>query len=105
MLAILRKASNSFAIKILMVVLLFTFVLWGVGDMLRSGPSNYVLKVGDTKISDAEFGNLYREQLAVIQQQFGHEFTKEELNDPQLKQVVVNQIVNRLLQKKLAKDM
>jgi peptidyl-prolyl cis-trans isomerase D len=105
MLATLRKSSKSIVIKILMVILLFTFVLWGVGDMLRSGHGSYVLKVGDYKVNEVEFNNLYREQLAVIQQQFGHEFTKEELNDPQLKKAVINQVINRLLQRQLAYDM
>lgn len=105
MLATLRKSANSFVIKILMVVLLFSFVLWGVGDMLRTGGGSSVLKVADLKVGEAEFNSLYREQVAIVQQQFGHEFTKEELNDPQLKHLITNQIVNRLLQKQLAADM
>lgn len=105
MLATLRKSANSFVIKILMTILLFSFVLWGVGDMLRTGSGNSILKVADMKVNEVEFNNLYREQIAIIQQQFGHEFTKEELNDPQLKHLITNQIVNRLIHKKLAADM
>ncbi len=88
-----------------MIVLLFSFVVWGVGDMLRTNSGGSIIKVGDTKINEIEFNNLYREQIAGVQQQFGHEFTKEEMNDPQLKQLIVNQLVNTLLQKQLAKDM
>ncbi|MDF3048149.1 MAG: parvulin-like peptidyl-prolyl isomerase [Candidatus Midichloriaceae bacterium] len=105
MLASFRKLSNSLIIKVLMVVLLFSFALWGVGDMLRTNSGNNIIRVGDVKINEIEFNNLYREQIASVQQQFGHEFTKAEMNDPQLKQLIVNQLVNMLLQKQIAKDM
>ncbi len=105
MLATLRKSANSFVIKLLMVILLFSFVLWGVGDMLRSGGNTSVLKIADLKVNEAEFNNLYQEQIAIIKQQFSHEFTKEELNDNQFKALITNQIVNRLLQRQIAADM
>ncbi len=70
MLASFRKVSNSLIIKALMIVLLFSFVVWGVGDMLRTNSGGSIIKVGDTKINEIEFNNLYREQIAGVQQQW-----------------------------------
>lgn len=54
MLASMRKGASSFLSKALMLFLVMTFAVWGIGDMLRQN-SGAVVTVGDVKVSPAEF--------------------------------------------------
>ncbi len=55
MLDTMRNLSKSLVSKALMVLLVISFAVWGVGDIARSGGANYAAKVGGERISLAEF--------------------------------------------------
>ncbi len=55
-----RKLSNSFLAKILLGLVVASFAVWGVGDMLRSSGSSTVAEIGGEPISAQEFGRAVR---------------------------------------------
>ncbi len=48
-----RKLSETIYVKIIIVVIILSFVLWGIGDIFRSKMNEHYLKIGSQKISKA----------------------------------------------------
>lgn len=103
MLSILRNSANSFVIKVLMIMLLLTFVFWGLGDSF-SNSKPYVLKVADKTYNESQFYNLYLQQASIVQQQTGYDLTKAQLNNPQVKQYLLTLLINRLITKNISTE-
>ncbi|MFM9889928.1 MAG: SurA N-terminal domain-containing protein [Rickettsiales bacterium] len=55
MLESMRKIAGGVPAKILLVLLVISFGVWGVGDILRGSGAGYVAKVGGETISVGEF--------------------------------------------------
>ena len=55
MLNIIRNLVKSIFGKLLLLVMVASFAVWGMGDLLRSGDSGLVAKVGNQKITINEF--------------------------------------------------
>ena len=55
MLDLVRNLVSSFIGKILLAVMILSFALWGVGDILSSGNSQLAAKIGNEKITLNEF--------------------------------------------------
>lgn len=78
MLDSLRSASRSWAAKLLLLLLVVSFAVWGVSASLVSQGSNAVMTVGDQAISPSEFRLAYQRQLATLSRQFGMQLTTEQ---------------------------
>ena len=55
MLGSIRKFSKSFVAKIFIAIIALPFILWGMGDVFRSGNQNILAEINDEKISSKEF--------------------------------------------------
>ena len=55
MIASIRKFSKSFIAKIFVAIIALPFILWGMGDVFRSGNQNVIAEINKTKISTKEF--------------------------------------------------
>lgn len=55
MLASMRKTASSVFVKALMLLLVLSFAVWGVGDMLRGGSSTSLATVGDAVVAYPQF--------------------------------------------------
>ena len=55
MLRSIGKFSKSFAIKLLVGIIILPFVFWGMGDIFRGGNQNIIASVDNKKISSQEF--------------------------------------------------
>ena len=55
MLASIRKFSKSFVAKIFVAIIALPFILWGMGDVFRSGKQNVIVEINDEKINSKEF--------------------------------------------------
>ena len=55
MLASIRKFSKSIFAKIFIAIIALPFVMWGMGDVFRSGKQNILVEINDEKISSKEF--------------------------------------------------
>ena len=51
----MRSFASSFVSKILLVFLVITFGVWGVGDILRNTGDGYAARVGDDSVSIVDF--------------------------------------------------
>ncbi len=60
MLEIVRNLVSSIFGKILLAIMVLSFALWGVGDILSSGNSQLAAKVGKEKITLDEFYNEFQ---------------------------------------------
>ncbi|MFI4983795.1 MAG: SurA N-terminal domain-containing protein [Rickettsiales bacterium] len=105
MLNFFRTRANSIYIKVLMAFLVFTFALWGVGDMLRNANIELALQVGDQHVDQFKWQRMYQQQLAVISEQIGRTPTKDEILQLGIDKFIVNNAIDRLLYLEEAKNM
>ena len=78
MLEALRKSVSGILAKILIGLLIVSFAVWGIGDMVRSYGRDVVAQVGDRSISANEFRQAYQIQVSNFSQQFGRRLTPQE---------------------------
>ncbi len=82
MLELIRTATQGFVGKAIMTVvmglIIVSFVIWGVGDMLRGFTSSTVASVGGAKISAQEFHYDYQRTLQQYQRRLRQPFTNEQ---------------------------
>jgi peptidyl-prolyl cis-trans isomerase D len=75
MLQFIRSKAGSFAVKILFVLLIASFGVWGIGDFLRQGSNDVtIITVGGTKIESAEIQQAMQREIARMRQMFGADF-------------------------------
>ena len=93
-----RKIARSFGSKILMGLLVLTFGIWGVGDMLQKSNGNInVATVGDRDISLQEYKrDIYRET-EKLKQTYGKQFTPEMLQAFDVERKVLQLLVDKNL--------
>lgn len=98
MLADIRKYADSLVVKILFVVLLLSFVIWGIADVFRPHSSTaWVAKVGDREISRTAFDNELRATVRQLQQSFGGNLDPATIQSFGIPRSVLNQMINRTL--------
>ena len=57
MISSIGKFSKSIFAKILVAIIALPFILWGMGDVFRSGNQNIIVEINNYKISTKEFMN------------------------------------------------
>lgn len=77
----LREGVNSLAVKIILSLIIFSFVFAGVGGYLASGTTEPAAKVGDQEISRNQFEQAYQNERQQMQAQAG-DFFSTLLSDP-----------------------
>ena len=79
MLDALRKGAGTWVAKIFIALLVLSFGVWGVADVLRNGfGQNVAAKVGGTEISLQDFDRAYRRDLNRFGQQLGRPLSTKE---------------------------
>jgi peptidyl-prolyl cis-trans isomerase D len=78
MLEALRKNVTGILAKILIGLLIVSFAVWGIGDMVRGYGRDVVASVGGTPIKATEFRNAYQGQINNLSRQFGRRLTPQE---------------------------
>ncbi len=91
MLQSLRKSAGSFIIKVLFLLLVASFAIWGIGDtFFRSGNTNTVAEVGGTEISVRALENAFRGEMERLR--------RYNIDEQQAKQLgVLDQVLERLI--------
>lgn len=104
----LREGVNSIAIKIILGVIILSFVLAGVSSYLVGGGSNAAAKVDGVKISRNEFEHAYQNERNRMQSQMGDYFSNR-LSDPAyvnlFRRSVLDRMINDLLLEEHAKSL
>ncbi|MGI9366634.1 MAG: SurA N-terminal domain-containing protein [Rhizobiaceae bacterium] len=79
MLGSLRAFVGSWAAKVLLVLLVGSFALWGVsGSILGGTNANTIAQVGETNVTIREFLATYNRSMNEMQQRIGRRLTQEE---------------------------
>ena len=95
MLAMFRRHLDSWVARVFFLLLIGTFVLWGVGDVFRNmgGDDGSIATVGSIKVSVPEAQDAYRRQLAQLTRMFGGKIDPT----PQMRRGVAAQAVEQLV--------
>ncbi len=96
----LREGVNSIAVKIILGLIILSFVFAGVGSYIIGGNANVAAKVGNVEIARGEFEQAYQNERNRLQSQNSEYFTAL-LGDPtyvaQLRRSVLQRMVNQVL--------
>lgn len=99
MLTALRNQASSWVVKALLILLVASFAIWGIGDIFYGNPEEAVVaEVGDSEISSGELNNAFNRSLDNLQRQFGGQLTREQaIGIGLLQQTLQEQVSERLL--------
>jgi peptidyl-prolyl cis-trans isomerase D len=79
MLSALRSAAGTWVAKLLLLLLVLSFAVWGISGQLVNGfGGNSVVTAGGTTVSPVEYRLAYDRQIAVLSQQFNTRLTREQ---------------------------
>ncbi len=106
MLNSLRKTGAKVVTFILFGLLILSFAVWGIGDIVR-GPavSSSVLQVGDTQVPREDFDRALRQSMDRIQQMLGQPMDMRQARSFGLVDQVLGELSNRALLDQLSSDM
>jgi len=98
MLDAIRKRSASLLVKILLLLLIVSFGLWGVEDVFSPNPDNkWVAKVGDVEVPNQILRDEYQSELRRLRQVLGDNIDREQALALGIPARSLEQIVNRTL--------
>lgn len=103
----LRAASNHVVLKILLGLIILSFVLTGVSGYLTGGSGDYAAKVNGQEISRAQLERAFSSERARQQQMLGEQFSALAGNEgymQQIRQQALSQLIDELLLDQYAKD-
>ncbi len=94
MMSLFRAFLNTWAARAFFVVLVASFGLWGIADVLRNGGSGTALAtIGDRRIEPGEFQDAFRRNLAQVTRMMGG--TAEP--PPEVRRTVAAETLDRLV--------
>jgi len=93
MLTYMRKRSKSWITKVIFGAIIIVFVFWG-GSTYFAREANKVAKVDRYIISTQQFSKAYSDTLKLYQQRFGDAFTPEMIESLDLKNMVLQQLID-----------
>lgn len=78
MLVILRRAARTWVAKLLMLLLVASFGIWGISHTIFTPGGNAVVTVGDQQVTVNDFRFAYQRQLSDMSRRFGTQLTSEQ---------------------------
>ncbi|WP_036768545.1 peptidylprolyl isomerase [Photorhabdus australis] len=96
----LRTAANSPVLKIVLALIILSFVLTGVGGYLTSGTGSYAAEVNGQTISRAQLEQAFQQERNMLQEQLGDKFSVLASNEQSMKQIrsqVLERLINNVL--------
>jgi peptidyl-prolyl cis-trans isomerase D len=98
MLEAIRTRASSLVVKLLFLLLVLSFVLWGIADVFFPGRgASWAAKVGDVTISEESLTSEYRDGLRRLGQVLGQPVEPEQARQLGLPLSVLNRMVNRVM--------
>lgn len=97
----LRAKANHIVLKTLLILIILSFILTGIGGYLTGATSdNFVAKVNFQKITPLQLEQAIQREHSILQQQLGEQFsvlTSHKNYMQQLRQQVLKQLINNML--------
>lgn len=94
MLEMLRRGAAKVLVFALFSVLIISFAIWGIGDVIRSGGQGPLAEVGSTNISPQEFTAALQHRRQLLARQFGQQLTPEQSRAFGIDAAVLGELVN-----------
>ena len=95
MLKVMRRSANSWVIKILLVFIALSFMVWGVGDYVNRENQRPVASGEGWAIHPREFSDAYDREFNTMRQRFGDALDKKTAEMLGLKQRTLNGLIDR----------
>ncbi len=92
----LREGVNSIAVKIILGLIILSFVFAGVGSYIVGGGANVAAKVGNVEIARGEFEQAYQNERNRMQSQLGDYFASL-LADPAYAESFRKSVLDRMI--------
>ncbi len=92
----LRSAANNVVLKIILALIIVSFVLTGVGNYLIGGSDDYAAKVDGQTINRAQLEQAVQSERSRLQQQLGDQFSALAGNEGYMKELR-KQVLSRLI--------
>ncbi|MBF0214775.1 MAG: SurA N-terminal domain-containing protein [Magnetococcales bacterium] len=105
MLNVLRRSANSIFIKLLLIFIALTFLVWGVESYVNSRNQLPVVQADGWSIGPQEFSETYEEEFQRLRERSGGALDKKTAEMLGLKQRVVTSLINRHLILKAGRDL
>jgi peptidyl-prolyl cis-trans isomerase D len=106
MLHSMRKGAGGWLAKGMLVLLVASFALWGIGgDMLGSSVGSGVIEVGEQTISLGEFQRAYRNNVNIASQRMQRQLSAEQVRLLQIGQSTIVQLRDRMLLQERARQL
>jgi peptidyl-prolyl cis-trans isomerase D len=106
MLNVLRQKAGSWVVKVLLLLLVVSFAIWGIGDVFFGGVQNpTVAKVGSSEISAGELSEAFNRSLNALQRRLGGNIDREQAIQLGLMQQALQELIGRRLVDLEARDM
>jgi peptidyl-prolyl cis-trans isomerase D len=94
MLTAFRRLASTWVAKLLFVLLIASFAVWGIGDTIRDfGRDNAVARVNGAPIEIEEAQAAIRREMQRLSRQLGGQFD----NDPRIRRAVAQQAIEQLV--------
>ncbi len=94
MLEKLRRGATKILVFALFGLLILSFAVWGIGDVIRSANQGPIAEVGDTTISPQEFTSALQQRRQMLTRQFGQPLTAEQSRAFGIDSAVLSELVN-----------
>lgn len=104
MLHFIRERAQGWIAWVIVALLIIPFALWGINEYFGNGGKLVAANVNGNEISQREFQQAFYEQRSRMQQMLGAQYDAQ-LFDPQVKQRVISELVDRELLLQNAKNM
>ena len=106
MLEAIRNRASSLIVKLLFLVLVLSFVLWGIADVFSpSRGRDWIAKVGDVTISEQEFAAVYDRTLSSFSASLGQPIDREQARALGLPASALDQLIGQTLLEQAAADL
>ncbi|PWC49882.1 peptidylprolyl isomerase [Azospirillum sp. TSA6c] len=105
MLQFIRNFAGSWVVKILFVLLILSFGIWGIGDVFRSTTPTTVAEVGKVEIGQQALDQEFRRQMERLRPMLGGNLTAEQAKRFGLLEQSLQSLIQRTLFDLAAADM
>lgn len=105
MLEAIRNRASSLVVKLLFMVLVLSFVLWGIADVFSpSRGRDWIAKVGDVTISEQAFAEVYERTLRSFSASLGQQIDRDQARALGLPASALDQLIGQTLLEQAAAD-
>ncbi len=105
MLQMLRQAAGTWVAKLLLLLLVASFAVWGISGQVSSGLGEKVVVAGDASASAVDYRLAYDRQLLALSRQFGQRLTREQARSLGLDNQALAELVSGTLLDAQANDL